>query len=213
MENPKKAKKLPNRVIFKTNFYKIENQNSKIPVLPVLRFYEKPIHPKLIYKTVNTRWTWKLKYLSFQRVNDEVGEALFKKPKESSTKTSIFFPFCMYHHQCGIKTFPRHIHFDKLWRFFGFSSLFGHLSRCLHLTISHEWNRILMTLWKMKIIKIVFDHSRNCVPTSFRWGFSKKISKWQWRKNSWKFVYILAKQYRSPFNLTNFLRAYFQFKS
>ena len=55
MENPKKAKKLPNRVIFKTNFHKIENQNSKITVLPVLRFNEKPIHPKLIYKTVNTR--------------------------------------------------------------------------------------------------------------------------------------------------------------
>ena len=36
--------------------------------------------------------------------------------------------------------------------------------------------------------------------------FSKKIAKcYEKRKNSWKFAYILAKQYKSPFNLTNFL--------
>ena len=42
------------------------------------------------------------------------------------------------------------------------------------------------------------------VPTSFRQEFSKKIAKcYEKRKNSWKFVYILAKQCRSHFNLTN----------
>ena len=35
---------------------------------------------------------------------------------------------------------------------------------------------------------------------------SKQVLEWdKRRKISWKFVYILAKQYRTPFNLTNFL--------
>ena len=43
------------------------------------------------------------------------------------------------------------------------------------------------------------------VQTSFGQEFSKKISKFKnVEKNSWKFVYILAKECRSPFNLTIF---------
>ena len=55
---PEESEEAAKQGNFKTNFYKIKIQNSKftvLPVLPVLRFYEKPIHPKLIYKTVNTR--------------------------------------------------------------------------------------------------------------------------------------------------------------
>jgi len=49
------------------------------------------------------------------------------------------------------------------------------------------------------------------VQTSFGQGFSKKSQKCpERRKNLWKFVYILAKQYRSPFNLTNFIYKKFQ---
>ena len=35
--------------------------------------------------------------------------------------------------------------------------------------------------------------------------FAKNLSRLQRTKNSWKFVYILAKQCRSPFSLTRFL--------
>lgn len=52
---PEESEEAAKQGNFKTNFYKIKIQNSKFTVLPVLRFYEKPIHPKLIYKTVNTR--------------------------------------------------------------------------------------------------------------------------------------------------------------
>ena len=40
-------------------------------------------------------------------------------------------------------------------------------------------------------------------PTSYRQELKKKKTQKR-RKISWKFVYILAKQYRSPFDLTNF---------
>ena len=49
------------------------------------------------------------------------------------------------------------------------------------------------------------------VQTSFGHEFSIKISKSQkWRKNSSKFVYILAKQCRSHFNLANIFEKKFQ---
>ena len=51
------------------------------------------------------------------------------------------------------------------------------------------------------------------VPASFGQEFSKKISKsYESRKKLWKFVYILAKQYRSHFNLTNFLPKSFKIR-
>ena len=49
------------------------------------------------------------------------------------------------------------------------------------------------------------------VPTSSGWGFSKKFEKISKdKKKSWKFVYILAKQCRCPFNLTKKLTKYFK---
>ena len=56
-------------------------------------------------------------------------------------------------------------------------------------------------------IKILELHTNNLqgVPRSFEQDFSRKNSKsWQCWKKSWKFVYILPKQRRSPFNLTDF---------
>ena len=59
---------------------------------------------------------------------------------------------------------------------------------------------------------IVFLSKVPSVPTSFGQEFSHRISKCpKMRKISWKCVYILAKQCRSLFNLTNFLTKKFVF--
>ena len=66
---------------------------------------------------------------------------------------------------------------------------------------------------KRKVSKVRMDLQVRLqgVPTSFRQGFSKKIAKcYEKRKNSWKFVYILARQCRAHFDLTNFLTKNFK---
>ena len=67
----------------------------------------------------------------------------------------------------------------------------------------------LMNFWrhcfimKIKFCQLIFAPKINC-STSFEFEFSKKS-----RKNSWKFVYFLAKQWRTPFNLTIFFNHIF----
>ena len=62
---------------------------------------------------------------------------------------------------------------------------------------------------KRKVSKVRMDLQVRLqgVPTSFRQGFSKKIAKYyEMRKNSWKFVYILA----SSAELTSIWRIFWQ---
>ena len=82
--------------------------------------------------------------------------------------------------------------------------------QCLYRFI-HRWRKIgtysrgiwtrRMGIWKETNhkVRIVQD-----VPTSFEQEFSKKSLTVTKAKKSWRFVYILAKRCRSPFNLTNF---------
>ena len=53
-------------------------------------------------------------------------------------------------------------------------------------------------------------HSTGCSNKFWTWIYQKIVKCYEKRKNSWKFVYILAKQCRSHFNLTNIFDKKFQ---